>query len=434
MKRENIIISKKISIECGNNDENVLLVGGTGTGTSSYAAANLLQAYGMYIVSDPGEALYRQYGGFLEKAGYRVRRLDLIHFTEGNRYNPLKYIRDDSDIEKIADVMIRKTAGPAGQPDAWDKRTKSLLEALIAYVRYHMPESERNFSNVVRLLQKCDISGSDTQSDLDKDFEEIGKTMPGSFAVNKYRRFKAGCDGDKTVEKSVLISCAALLQIFMLSDTEALTDTDDIDLDSLWEGKTALFVITPTTENTFNMFAIILYSQLFDIIERYCKGEPGHEKGAGMSRPLPVYTKVFLNAHAGLPDLDSILLKNGARRLSVSVAVQDSEHLAKVCGEKWKEIAERFMTIVFLSDGQSAKRSFAFLAFDDGICFLRNNGGTDSAKAWRCFVDDLFRGMTEECIVVRRPGQVYRDYRYAVTDHPNKKQTSTICKLGIPHL
>lgn len=425
MKKTDIIISKRISIECGNSDENVLLVGGAGTGTSSYVAANILQAYGTYVISDPGGSLYKQYSGFLEGVGYKTRRLDLIRFTEGNRYNPFKYIHDDGDIEQIASIIIGESASRGNQLNAWGKRTKFLLEALIAYVRYHMPESERNFSNVVRLLQKCDISGSDTQSDLDKAFEEIGKTVPGSFAVNRYRCFKAGYDGDKTVEKSVLISCAVLLQTFTLSDIGTMTDTDDIGLESLWDGKTALFIITTTTENTFNMFAKMLCSQLFSIIDRYCSGDTDPTPAAAVQdkmRPLPLYTKVFLNAYAGLPDLDSILLRNGARRLSVSVAVQDSKHLAKVCEEKWKEIAERFMTIVFLSDGQSAKRSFAFLAFDDGICFLRNNGGKDSAKAWRCFVDDLFRDMTEECIVVRRPGQVYRDCRYAVTDHPNREK------------
>ena len=411
MGKTDIIISKRILIECGDNDENILLVGGAGTGTASYVAANILQACGTYIISDPEGALYRQYGGFLEGMGYKTRRLDLIRFTGGNRYNPFKYIHDDRDIEKIADIMIRKTAGPAGQSGVPDKRIRSLLEALIAYVRYHMPESERNFSNVVRLLRKCDISGSDTPSDLDKAFEEAGKTVPGSFAVNRYGRFKAGCDRDKEVEKSVLISCAVLLQIFMLSDVGTMTDTDDIGLDSLWEEKTALFIITSATENTFNVLAIMLYSQLFDIIGRYCKWEPGLNEGAG--RPLPVYTKVFLNAHTGLPDLDNILLRDVARRLSVSVAVQNSEHLAKVCGEKWKEISERFMTIVFLSDGQSVRRAFAAFVYDDGARFFYNNGGTGPAKSYVRWIYELFCNMTEdECIVVRRPGQVYKDYKY----------------------
>ena len=409
MEKTDIIISKRISIECSDDDENILLVGGAGTGASSYVAANILQACGTYIISDPEGALYRQYGEFLESMGYKTRRLDLIRFTGGNRYNPFKYIRDDRDIEKIADIMIRKTACPGN--NIREKQIMFLMEALIAYVRYHMPESERNFSNVVRLLQKCDISGSDMPSDLDKAFEEAGKTVPGSFAVNRYGCFKAGCGGDKGVEKSVLISCAVLLQIFMLSDTGAMTDTDDIDLDSLWEEKTALFIITPATENTFNVLAIMLYSQLFDIIGRYCKWEPGLNESA--VRPLPVYTKVFLNAHTGLPDLDGILLKDGARRLSVSVAVQNSEHMAKVCGEKWKKISERFMTIVFLSDGQSVRRAFAAFAYNDGARFFYNNGGTGPAKSYICWIYELFRNMTEkECIVVRRPGQVYKDYRH----------------------
>lgn len=407
-----IILSRTMRVTCTDQDSNVLLVGGSGPRISSYIASNILQAHEVYVAADPGGALYRQYGGFLKDMGYRVKCLDLIDFAE-NRYNPFKYIRNDEDIRKITETMYGRASS-----SFYEAAEKVLIEALVAYVRYHMPEDERNFSSVLDLLKKAE-----TESGLDKIFEDTFETSPTSYALERYADYKriAG-----NAQRAIFFSCAVRLQLFGLSETEHMMNADDIGLDSLWDEKTALFIVTPTDDSIFNVIATMLYSQLFDIIDRYCCSSTDSVRVTEVHngiRPLPIYTKIFLDGRAGLPCLDGILFKGGKRRLSVSVAVRDAEQIKGACGGIWEEISKVFDAMIFLSDGQTIKRSFITLAFDDRRIPSRSNGASDSEDDRSHWVDEMFCGLAEdECLVAiftRGVGTARKDCRYVVSEHPN---------------
>lgn len=253
---------------------NVLAIGGSGAGKSfGLVGPNLMQAGTCsFIVTDPSGELYRNYSWFLEKEGYRIKCFNLSHMERGNHYNPFRYIHSDKDIEVLVNTLISNTNPPekTGGDPFWEKSETALLLALIAYLYHEGTEADKNFSTVMRLLRAAEIDENDSsaESPLDQLFNELAEKDPSSFAYKQYRTFKMGAG--KTL-KSILISAAVRLQQFDLEDVANLTDTDDIDLDSVGDEKTALFVIIPTGDKTFNFLATLMYSQLFQRFYTYCE-------------------------------------------------------------------------------------------------------------------------------------------------------------------
>lgn len=265
----NCILSEEIRLSTKNwetgRNLNMLIIGGSGSGKSyRLVGPNLMQANSSYIITDPSGSLFSEYGNFLEHLGYKVKCLNLSHMDRGNHYNPFAYIHSDKDVEVLVTTLIDNTTPPdkKGGDPFWEKSETALLVALIAYLYHYTSKSCQNFSNVMKLIRCANPreDREDVQSDLDKMFLQIQEQDPDSFAVKQYRTFKQGAG--KTL-KSILISVATRLQAFDLSDVADLTDTDDIDLDSIGDEKTALFIIIPTAERTFNFIASMMYSQLF---------------------------------------------------------------------------------------------------------------------------------------------------------------------------
>lgn len=253
---------------------NVFAIGGSGAGKSfGLVGPNILQANCSYIITDPSGGLFQDYGWFLENQGYRVKCFNLDHMEKGNHYNPFNYIHSDKDIEVLVTTLISNTTPPekTGGDPFWEKSETALLHALIAYLFHYHQKQYQNFSNVMSLLRAADIDengDSSFQSPLDMMFEQVAELDPEGFAIKQYKIFKMGAG--KTL-KSILISCAVRLQAFDLTDVADLTDTDDIDLDSIGDEKTALFVIIPTGEKTFNFLASMMYSQLFQRLYEYAE-------------------------------------------------------------------------------------------------------------------------------------------------------------------
>ncbi len=252
---------------------NVFVIGGSGAGKSfGLVGPNILQANCSFIVTDPSGGLFKDYGWFLEHNGYRVKCFNLDHMDRGNHYNPFNYIHSDKDIEVLVTQLISNTTPPeknSGDP-FWEKSETALLLALIGYLYHYAPKKYKNFSNVMRLLRAAEVVEEDAtaKSPLDLLFEEAEEKDPEGFAIKQYKTFKMGAG--KTL-KSILISCAVRLQAFDLNDVADLTDTDDIDLDSMGDEKTALFVIIPTGQTTFNFLASMMYTQLFQRLYSYCE-------------------------------------------------------------------------------------------------------------------------------------------------------------------
>ena len=254
-------------------NNNVFAIGGSGAGKSfGLVGPNILQANCSMIITDPSGGLFKDYGWFLEYEGYRIKCLNLANMEKGNHYNPFNYIKDDKDIEVLVNTLISNTTPPeshSGDP-FWEKSETALLLALIAYLFHYAPAKFKNFSNVMALLRLADMNESDetAQTQLDIMFAEAEEKDPEGFAAKQYATFKLA--GVKTM-KSILISCAVRLQQFDLRVVADLTDTDDIDLDSIGDEKTALFVIIPTGDTTFNFIAAMMYSQLFQRLYDYAE-------------------------------------------------------------------------------------------------------------------------------------------------------------------
>ena len=273
----NMIFSQDLFMSMDNKairrNLNVFVIGGSGSGKSfMFVGPNIMQHNCSYIITDPSGGLYREYGSFLEYYGYKIKCFNLTHMEKGNHYNPFNYIHSDKDIEVLVTTLISNTTPPnkQGGDPFWEKSETALLVALIAYLYHYTGRECQNFSSVMRLMRAANIDENDSsaKSPLDYVFEAVESYDPESFAVKQYKTFKMGAG--KTL-KGILISCAVRLQAFDLQDVAILTDTDDIDLDSVGDEKTALFIIIPTGEGTFNFLAAMMYSQLFQRTYDYCE-------------------------------------------------------------------------------------------------------------------------------------------------------------------
>lgn len=273
---KNIILSKYMKLAMDprtRRNNNVFCIGGAGTGKSyTIVGPNLMNAYGSYVVTDPSGELYSKYGKFLEYMGYKVKCFNLSHMEKGNHYNPFRYIHSDVDIQILVNTLITNTSDPEkkGNDEFWDNAMNLLLVSLISYLYHYTTKDNQNFANIMRLLILArDESGADdstSKSILDMMFDELEETQPDSFALKQYQAFKLA--ENKTL-RSILITCVTRLQAFSLAKVENLTSSDDIDLDMLGNEKTALFIIIPSADNTFNFLAAMMYSQLFQRVYDY---------------------------------------------------------------------------------------------------------------------------------------------------------------------
>ena len=287
--KNNMILSKEMFMSLDNKgiaqrnnynsrNANVLAIGGSGAGkTFGLVGPNIMQANCSMIITDPSGELYANYSTFLEDQGYKVKCFNLDDMKKSNHYNPFNYIKDDKDVEILVNTLIVNTTPPkeaAGDP-FWVKSEMCLLCAVIAYLLHYADiaprKLRRSFSYVTGLVRMGSVSEDESfKSELDQLFEAIEERDPQSFAVKQYNSFKIGAG--KTL-KSVLMSVLVRLQAFDLEDVMTLTDTDDLDLESIGDEKTAMFVIIPTGDLTFNFLAAMMYSQMFQKFYGYCENE-----------------------------------------------------------------------------------------------------------------------------------------------------------------
>lgn len=290
----NIILSKEMRLSLNTmktrRNLNVFIIGGSGSGkTFGYIGPNLMQANTSYVITDPSGGTYAKYGTFLESMGYRVRCFNLDRMNEGCKYNPFHYLKSEKDVEILVKTLILNTTPPGqhGGDPFWEKSETALLAALIAYLVERgkedknrdidksemLDEKDQSFTGVLKLLRAAEIREQNDQyeSELDTLMKNWEREYPDSFACKQYRTFKAGAG--KTA-KSILISCMVRLQAFDIPQLAQLTNTDELELDTIGDQKTALFVIIPTGESgTFNFVASLMYSQLFQQLYSYAQNE-----------------------------------------------------------------------------------------------------------------------------------------------------------------
>jgi len=273
-------------------NKNILVIGGSGSGkTRFFVKPNLMQMHSSYVVTDPKGTVLVECGKMLKKGGYKIKVLNTINFAKSMHYNPFAYLRSEKDILKLVNTIIVNTKGEGQQSgeDFWVKAEKLYYTALIAYIWYEAPEEEQNFAMLIDMIDASEAREDDEnfKNAVDLLFDELEEKDPNHFAVRQYKKYKLAAG--KTA-KSILISCGARLAPFDIKELRDLMEYDDLELDTLGEKKTALFVIISDTDATFNFVVSIMYSQLFNLL---CDKADDVYNGR-----LPVHVRMLLDEFA----------------------------------------------------------------------------------------------------------------------------------------
>lgn len=308
-------------------NKNVLVIGGSGSGkTRFFVKPNLLQMHSSYVVTDPKGTVVNEVGNALLKGGYRIKILNTINFAKSMHYNPLAYIRSEKDILKLVNTIIANTKGEGAQSgeDFWIKAERLYYSALIGYIWYEGPDDEKKLNTLIEMINASATREDDEsyKSPIDRLFDELEAENPEHFAVRQYKKYKLAAG--KTA-KSILISCGARLAPFDIRELRELTEYDELELDTLGDEKTALFVIISDTDDTFNFIVAIMYTQLFNLL---C--DKADDKHGGR---LPVHVRCILDEFSNIgqiPKFEKLIATIRSREISACVILQAQSQLKAI--------------------------------------------------------------------------------------------------------
>ena len=326
-------------------NKNVLVIGGSGSGkTRFYVKPNLMQMHSSYCVTDPKGTIVLECGKMLEDNGYEIKILNTINFKKSMKYNPFAYIRSEKDILKLVQTIIANTKGEgekAGE-DFWVKAEKLYYTALIGYIFYEAPKEEKNFATLLDMIDASEVREDDEtyMNPIDRLFEALEKKEPTHFAVKQYKKYKLAAG--KTA-KSILISCGARLAPFDIQELRDLMKEDELELDTLGDRKTALFVIISDTDDTFNFVVSIMYSQLFNLL---CDKADDVYGGR-----LPVHVRCLLDEFANIgliPKFEKLIATIRSREISASIILQAQSQLKAIYKDNADTIVGNCDSTLFL--------------------------------------------------------------------------------------
>ncbi|WP_442899642.1 VirD4-like conjugal transfer protein, CD1115 family [Eubacterium sp.] len=326
-------------------NKNILVIGGSGSGkTRFYVKPNLMQMHSSYCVTDPKGTIVLECGKMLEEHGYEIKILNTINFKKSMKYNPFAYLRSEKDILKLVQTIIANTKGEgekAGE-DFWTKAEKLYYTALIGYIFYEAPKEEKNFATLLDMIDASEVREDDEiyMNPIDRLFEALEKKEPMHFAVKQYKKYKLAAG--KTA-KSILISCGARLAPFDIQELRDLMKEDELELDTLGDRKTALFVIISDTDDTFNFVASIMYSQLFNLLCDKADDEYGGR--------LPVHVRCLLDEFANIgliPKFDKLIATIRSREISASIILQAQSQLKAIYKDNADTIVGNCDSTLFL--------------------------------------------------------------------------------------
>jgi len=326
-------------------NKNVCVIGGSGSGkTRFYVKPNLMQMHSSYVVTDPKGTVLLEVGKLLHSGGYQIRILNTINFKKSMKYNPFAYIRSEKDILKLVTTIMTNTKGEGEKAteDFWVKAEKLYYTALIGYIYYEGNDDEKNFNMLLELINDSDARDDDEdyKNPVDILFENLEKKNPFHFAVLQYKKYKMAAG--KTA-KSILISCGARLSPFDIKELRDLLAEDEMELDTIGNRKTALFVIISDTDSTFNFVAAMMYSQLFNLL---CDKADDKHKGK-----LPVHVRLLLDEFANIgliPNFDKLIATIRSREISASIILQSQAQLKSIYRESADTIIGNCDTTLFL--------------------------------------------------------------------------------------
>ena len=430
-KTERLMMSNRPPDPKNARNKNVLVVGGSGSGkTRFWLKPNLLQCHSSYVVTDPKGSIVVECGNALLKNGYKLKILNTINFKKSMHYNPFAYVHSEKDILKLVTTLMTNTKGEGSGGDPfWEKSERLLLTALIAYLHYEAPVEEQNFATLLEMLNTMQVLEDDEeyQNPVDLLFEELTKKKPNSFAGRQYKLYKLAAG--KTA-KSILISCGARLAPFDIQELRDLTMYDELQLDTLGDKKTALFLIMSDTDSTFNFLISMVYTQLFNLL---CDKADDVYGGK-----LPVHVRCLIDECANIgqiPNLEKLVATIRSREISACLVLQARSQLKAIYKDNADTIVGNMDSQIFLggSEPTTLKDLSEMLGKETIDAFntsdTRGNSpsyGTTFQKMGHELLsrDELAVLDGGKCILQLRGVRPFLSDKYDLTQHPNYKLTS----------
>ena len=430
-KTERLMMSNRPPDPKNARNKNVLVVGGSGSGkTRFWLKPNLLQCHSSYVVTDPKSTILLECGNVMLKNGYKVKILNTINFKKSMHYNPFAYVHSEKDILKLVTTLMTNTKGEGSGGDPfWEKSERLLLTALIAYLHYEAPVEEQNFATLLEMLNTMQVLEDDEeyQNPVDLLFEELAKKKPNSFAGRQYKLYKLAAG--KTA-KSILISCGARLAPFDIQELRDLTMYDELQLDTLGDKKTALFLIMSDTDSTFNFLISMVYTQLFNLL---CDKADDVYGGK-----LPIHVRCLIDECANIgqiPNLEKLVATIRSREISACLVLQAKSQLKAIYKDNADTIIGNMDSQIFLggSEPGTLKDLSEILGKETIDSFntsdTRGNSpsyGTSFQKLGHELLsrDELAVLDGGKCILQLRGVRPFLSDKYDLTQHPNYKLTS----------
>ena len=430
-RTERLMMSNRPPDPKNARNKNVLVVGGSGSGkTRFWLKPNLLQCHSSYVVTDPKGRIVVECGNALLKNGYKVKILNTINFKKSMHYNPFAYVHSEKDILKLVTTLMTNTKGEGSGGDPfWEKSERLLLTALIAYLHYEAPVEEQNFATLLEMLNTMQVLEDDEeyQNPVDLLFEELAKKKPNSFAGRQYKLYKLAAG--KTA-KSILISCGARLAPFDIQELRDLTMYDELQLDTLGDQKTALFLIMSDTDSTFNFLISMVYTQLFNLL---CDKADDVYGGK-----LPIHVRCLIDECANIgqiPNLEKLVATIRSREISACLVLQAKSQLKAIYKDNADTIVGNMDSQIFLggSEPGTLKDLSEILGKETIDSFntsdTRGNSpsyGTTFQKMGHELLsrDELAVLDGGKCILQLRGVRPFLSDKYDLTQHPNYKLTS----------
>ena len=430
-KTERLMMSNRPPDPKNARNKNVLIVGGSGSGkTRFWLKPNLLQMHSSYVVTDPKGSIVVECGNALLKNGYKLKILNTINFSKSMHYNPFAYVHSEKDVLKLVTTLMTNTKGEGSGGDPfWEKSERLLLTALIAYLHYEAPVEEQNFATLLEMLNTMQVLEDDEeyQNPVDLLFEELAKKKPNSFAGRQYKLYKLAAG--KTA-KSILISCGARLAPFDIQELRDLTMYDELQLDTLGDRKTALFLIMSDTDSTFNFLISMIYTQLFNLL---CDKADDVYGGK-----LPIHVRCLIDECANIgqiPQLEKLVATIRSREISACLVLQARSQLKAIYKDNADTIVGNMDSQIFLggSEPTTLKDLSEMLGKETIDAFntsdTRGNSpsyGTTFQKMGHELLsrDELAVLDGGKCILQLRGVRPFLSDKYDLTQHPNYELTS----------
>lgn len=413
-------------------NKNILVIGGSGSGkTRFFVKPNLLQMHSSYVVTDPKGTVLLEVGKALKEGGYAIKVLNTINFKKSMHYNPLAYIRSEKDILKLVNTIIANTKGEGSQSgeDFWVKAERLYYSALIGYIWYEAPESEKNLNTLIEMINASEAREDDEsfENPIDLLFKELEAENPEHFAVRQYKKYKLAAG--KTA-KSILISCGARLAPFDIKELRDLTEYDELQLDTLGDTKTALFVIISDTDDTFNFIVSIMYTQLFNLLCDKADDEYGGR--------LPVHVRCILDEFSNIgqiPKFKKLIATIRSREISTAIILQAQSQLKAIYKDNADTIVGNCDTMLFLGGKEKTTLKEISEILGKETIDLYNTGESRGKETSHSLnyqktgkelmsMDELSVMDGSKCILQLRGVRPFLSNKYDLTKHPKFALTS----------